>query len=532
MTRTIQSFALSFAALSVCASIAIAEPTENTGAFPWEGEVTGTNVFVRSGAGNNWYPTMKVGGGDRVLVTGEKFGWYQIAPPAGSFSFIDSTMVDRKPGAKTGTVKQDKVYVRAGSKLEKRKSSTQLVLNKGATVEITGEDDGFYQIKPPAGATLFISKQYVKPVGAGAKTGLVEQHVSGTSEPATPIKPGDVPPAGAQQSEPPKTDPATPTTDANNAGQPTTPTEPGRTPLPSDVEPDAAEDGQQLDSDDGPASSDSTTPTGKPAATKKPATKPKATGKDTVTKKNEPAPNTPPTTGRYKALLTVVEGDMAAMLRKPFDEQDFNSIIKKYEPIANQSEEPIPSQIAKIRIKQLNDRASFRLVHSENEKDNKAIADLRANMDQERKKIMTRRYEKSVERYELEGELKESFAFAPENRRYRLVDPTTKMTIAYVDIPASVEGNPRHLVGQLVGIKVETKSFSPSARVPIAIAREVVDLSPRKLMNDGTHSPDAPAHEVMPPPEEPVAKDAAATGKPATTHEPAANAAGHIDSDN
>src|SRR5262245_25216291 len=100
------------------------------GAFPWEGEVSATNVSVRSGAGSNWSPTTKLNPGDRVLVMGEKFGWYQIAPPQGSFSYVDMAVVDRKAGATSGTIKQEKVYVRAGSLLDSKKSSTQVILNK------------------------------------------------------------------------------------------------------------------------------------------------------------------------------------------------------------------------------------------------------------------------------------------------------------------------------------------------------------------------------------------------------------------
>ncbi|MEK6643986.1 MAG: hypothetical protein AABZ08_08755 [Planctomycetota bacterium] len=527
MVRSNRTITLLFGAASLWCSPVGAQTNEGAGAFPWEGEVTGTNVFVRSGAGNNFYPTAKLNAGDRVLVLGEKFGWFQIAPPTGSFSYVDSNMVDRKPGAKTGTVKQDKVYVRAGSKIEKRKSSTQVVLNKGAIVEITGEDDGFYQIKPPPGATLFITKQYVKQVGAAAKTGLVEQHVSDKANSGTPINTG-APESQQSKTEsvvPPPVSTGTATTDFATS----MPTEPGRTPLPDDSDAGAPMNTDATTSDAPP---DATTPGDKKPVQKKSAPKAKATGKDALSKKGEPAPTTPPTTGRYKVMLTVVEGDLATMLHRPFDEQDFASIVKKYEPIANQTEENIPSQIAKIRMKQLNNRAEFRLARSDLDKDSKEIADLHANMDKERMKIMTKRYEKAAERYELEGELKESFAFAPENRRYRLVDPTTKMTIAYVDIPASVKGNPQHLIGQLVGIKVETKSFSPSARVPIAIASEVVDLSTRKLPDGGVKTPGGPAIEIQPPPEDAPSKDAAATGKPAITHEPAANAAEKIDSDN
>ncbi len=56
-----------FSTILACgASIATAQ-TPAAGSL-WEGEVTGTNVYVRSGAGSNWYPTTKLDLGSRVLV--------------------------------------------------------------------------------------------------------------------------------------------------------------------------------------------------------------------------------------------------------------------------------------------------------------------------------------------------------------------------------------------------------------------------------------------------------------------------------
>ena len=94
---------------------------------PWEGEVSGMNVYVRSGAGTSHYPTTKLNAGDRVLVLDEKFGWYRIVPPAKSFSYIDRALVERVPGTDLAKVKQDRVFVRAGSHLVSRKSATQVV---------------------------------------------------------------------------------------------------------------------------------------------------------------------------------------------------------------------------------------------------------------------------------------------------------------------------------------------------------------------------------------------------------------------
>jgi len=522
MRWTIASILVLETLLSFSAA-ASAQKTADAGAYPWEGEVTGTNVFIRSGAGPNWYPTMKVGAGDRVLVLGEKFGWYQIAPPTGSFSYIDMNMVDRKAGAKSGIVKQDKVYVRAGGKLDNRKSSTQVVLNKGASVEIIGEADGFFEIKPPNGATLFISKQYVKPVPSAQRVGLVEKHVSNKEPVAEPAPqespPMDKPsPAGAPAKEP-----------LASKGSPSAPAEAGRTVLPADTD--------QVSSGAAPtdaATTDATqktpdsTDTGSAdnVAKKAPAAKKAATQtKLASNKKAEPASTPPPTTGRYKAMLTIVEGELADVTRRPFDEQDFAPLIQKYEPIANQTEESLPAQIAQIRIRQLKDRSSLRLAREEIAKDTRQIENLHADMDKERIKIMNRRIDLAAEKYELEGELRESFAFSPENRRYRLVDRVTKTTIAYVDIPPTVDSNPKHLIGQFVGIRTSGNQFSPTARVPIAVAKQLVDLSPRLQGGDRNANPPEIRENIPPPENNPPVEGTTANREPQPA-EPAANGDG------
>lgn len=475
--------------------------------FPWEGEITASNVYVRSGAGSNWYPTTKLNNGDRVVVLGEKFGWYQVAPVPGSFSYVDAAMVDRAAGAKKGTIKQDKVYIRAGSALESRKNATQVVLNKGDSVEIQGEADGFLKIAPPPGATLFVSKQYVRPVDARLRSGMVEKHLSNQPRSLPPEnKPADIPPspmqpgnavAGGEGAKP-----ATPQPGANlPTGEQPTQTADASTPTGAGVtegikvpmteggdeaatsQPDAPMSDTKLatgPSADGAAmnpvaADDKAKPDAK--TDKKTASSAKATPK----KADVPAGQPRKTPDRYKAMLTVLESELVAMLAKPLEQQDSESLRKKYEEIANQSEEYVPAEVAKIRVRQLRDRATLKLARKDLNSDAEEIATYRANMDQERMKIMRRKVSKAMERFELEGELWRSHAFSPESRRYRLVDPSSKATVAYVDIPVGVDPNPDHLIGRLVGINTRTQKFSPSARVPIAEAREVIDLSIRKM---------------------------------------------------
>lgn len=159
----------------LCPIVSSTSSFAQSSVFPWEGEITGNNVNVRSGQGTRYYATCKLAMGDRVLVLGEVSGWYKILPPADSFSYIDKAAVERHTND-IGSVARDKAYVRAGSHISRRKSRTQVILGKGDPVVILGEADGFYKIEPPKRAVLFVSREFVKPVEASNETGLVKRY--------------------------------------------------------------------------------------------------------------------------------------------------------------------------------------------------------------------------------------------------------------------------------------------------------------------------------------------------------------------
>ncbi len=189
---------------------------------PWEGEISGNDVNVRSGEGTRYYATGKLDAGDRVLVLGESNGWYKILPPDGSFSYIDKAAVERHTND-IGSVSREKAYVRAGSHVSRRKSRTQVILGKGDPVVILGEADGFYKIEPPKRASLFVAKQFVNPVADGKDAGLVKRYSAADWK-----KAGD----SASDSEAAQTPdlPDTPESDAGavatiNPAQPTNPTQ-------------------------------------------------------------------------------------------------------------------------------------------------------------------------------------------------------------------------------------------------------------------------------------------------------------------
>ena len=457
--------------------------------FPFEGEVSGTNVYVRSGPGVNYYPSTKLNAGDRVVVMGEKFGWYQIVPPPKCFSYINMAMVEKQAGGKIGKVAQDKVYVRAGSDLEQRKTSTQLVLNKGATVHILGEADGFYKITPPPGAGLWISKQYLEVVPARLKTGLVERQAGGP-------KPTNGQPQPAKTVAPPTGTPAKPPTGATPV-PPGTKTAPptGEPVIPAEAEgaPDSTADSDVVEEFDGEPSGAGTAlpdeqPLAKPdSGTKTAAAKPKSSGP----KSEKPGEMTAPPGARWSALLTVLESELRTAVQGPPNEQNLTVLQARYSDIATQTDDHVSAQVAQIRIRQLGELIELQSGKARIVADSQDLEDFRSRMNEERMKIRMRRIEDVFKKYDLEGELRQSYAFAPEKRRYRLVDPSNQTTLAYVDIPSTVPAKPDELIGQLVGIRASSIRFNPATQVPIAVATEVVDLSPRSIPPPATKPDDS-----------------------------------------
>jgi len=140
----------------------------DTSSFPYTAEITGDDVYVRSGPGTNFYHCGKLNTGDRVKVVGKQFSWSRIVPPADSFSWISMQYVTINPtDPKVGTVTGDNVRVYAGSDFVKPLYSTTLQgkLSKGEKVKLLGEQmDDYYKIAAPPFAYLWVSTSLTKAV--------------------------------------------------------------------------------------------------------------------------------------------------------------------------------------------------------------------------------------------------------------------------------------------------------------------------------------------------------------------------------
>ena len=166
----------------------------NLPAFPFLAEITGDDVYIRSGPGTQYYNCGKARKDEKVKVVGNKFSWLQIVAPAGSYSWISKQYVQIDPRNNTsGTVIGDAVRVYAGSDEVQPMHSTsmQVKLNKGDKVTIVGEEkDGYCKIAPPEGAYLWVSSQNAKPLGtlmAPAQTPTSVMPTTTHPVPATPF---------------------------------------------------------------------------------------------------------------------------------------------------------------------------------------------------------------------------------------------------------------------------------------------------------------------------------------------------------
>jgi len=160
---------------------------------PYVAEVIGNDVRIRSGPGTNFYQCGKLYAGDRVQVVKSQQGWSCIVPPPGCFSWISMQYVGIDlQNPTTGVVTGDNVGVYTGSDTEEAKYSTskQVVLGRGQTVKLLGEEkDDYYKIAPPQGAYLWVSSQFLQPVDRTAAKPTTE--TTATAKPAVkrPVDP-------------------------------------------------------------------------------------------------------------------------------------------------------------------------------------------------------------------------------------------------------------------------------------------------------------------------------------------------------
>lgn len=389
------------------------------GAAPRAGEVTGNDVYLRSGPSANHYQVTKLQAGDRVTVVGEQTLWYEILPPAGTFSLISGDYVDTVDN-KVGVINGNNVNVRAGSSLSDHKYQVQMKLHRGAQVTILASNpDGFLRIVPPRGATFWISKDFVALLAPG--TAVTRTPVT-TSETA------------------PKTT---------------------RTPL-------AATTPKR----DDPAGAEATAP---PKSTPPPTTTTLATTGVSALSALRPTP----ARGELERIDQLAQMEMA----KPLLQRQFDTVVARYRRIAEQDEDDLAQRYALKRLEQIQYITeligSVRLMDTLGEK----MAETRRTKLEERREMARVEPSVPGGFDAKGKLVTSSIYDSPAGpKRFRLVEetPQGKKTIGWVEIPVGSDIKIDKFIGLMVGVRASSMRMQAGGvnPIPIFVARELVSLEP------------------------------------------------------
>jgi hypothetical protein len=132
---------------------------------PYEAKVISPSAPVRSGPGDDFYPTDTLAQGAVVEVYRVRpDGWLGIRPPVDSFSWLFGKHVKLLDNGLAEVQKED-VASRIGSRINDKRNAAQVRLKRGEVVEIIGEQTQggqiWYKIAPPAGEFRWIHSRNV-----------------------------------------------------------------------------------------------------------------------------------------------------------------------------------------------------------------------------------------------------------------------------------------------------------------------------------------------------------------------------------
>jgi uncharacterized protein YgiM (DUF1202 family) len=139
--------------------------------FPYKAVITTDNIYVRSGPGENYYPTDRLKAGQQIEVYRHDVGgWYAIRPSAGSFSWVAGRDLEVNKD-NLARVVEDHAAARVGSRFSDIREVTQVRLKRGEVVEVLGTKpsaaagaaaaETWYKITPPSGEFRWVDGKHV-----------------------------------------------------------------------------------------------------------------------------------------------------------------------------------------------------------------------------------------------------------------------------------------------------------------------------------------------------------------------------------
>lgn len=389
------------------------------------GVVTGSDVYVRSGWDQNYYPVTKLSQGDEITVVGRRYSWLEILPPEGTFSVIDKAYVDRQ-GDDAGVL-NERSWVQAGSSLNPSKYAKQVQLDRGARVTILGEttDQTCYKIAPPLGATLYIHSDFVRLLGEG-ETGPVE----GVSD-VEPVLPGDL--GGGVPDITWTTRPVVETLSTRPAG-----------PRQRQVE-------------------------------------------------------------ALRDAITAIEAEIAAEGAKPVMEREYEPIIERLRPMAEQDDDQYAKVYAESRIKVLHSHVDLRAKIQRIEALKRGAFEEAQRWQDYREQIRITQAA-PPDRIVVKGKIIHSNVYTggpTSTKRWRVVEHGrgTDRTLAYIELPEGSTIDPTMYYDKYVGIRARSHHVPSGGGIPPVIVYtvdEIVELDPGTGELPGAGATTRPSYPTLP----------------------------------
>jgi len=152
----------------LCSHVLLASPASGDQTFPYKTTVAADDVYVRSGPGQNYYPTDKLRRGQEVEVyRHDPGGWCAIRPVDGSFSWVSGRFL-KPTDNNLAVVIEEGVSARVGSRFSDIREVVQVRLRKGEVVAILEGppqggrgSQGWFKIAPPSGEFRWVSAKYL-----------------------------------------------------------------------------------------------------------------------------------------------------------------------------------------------------------------------------------------------------------------------------------------------------------------------------------------------------------------------------------
>jgi SH3-like domain-containing protein len=414
------------------------QPDVQNSKFQFQGVINANAVYIRSGPGEGYYPTDKIDKDTPVTVVGIKFDWLKIEPPAGSFCYVAKAFVEKRGDGTVGRVTKPDINVRAGSNVNPTMRTTvQTKLNVGQDVQILGEVDEYFKIKPPEGAYLYVNKQFVDPVKV-LQTGN------------TPAAPAPIAPV------------AHPVANTGSAPAPA----PTVTPIP----PQPMIGGVPV------AAIPSTMPaTGQVAIAVPPTTMPAVAV--------APQINTEEQFGK-------LETEFSEMNAKPVKEQTPDELARKYEAIAKADGlSDTLKRVVQIRIATLKARGEEKAQLADVDRIEKEAADKQKALIAEQQELQENLAKTNVVIFAAVGTVQpSSLQLGGGGTLYRLTDPANGRTVVYVRSNDSKLGD---MIGQFVGVKGDAAN-DPQLPLRMITPTDIEVVDPAKINT-------TVAAEIIPP---------------------------------